>query len=84
MAIVVFGGAVLLGLFSAKVGSFIERKVDSIYPLSYVSMNRGDEIVAEEITRGTRGAVLGAVASLVLAVVINVVSNYLSLQIGIH
>lgn len=84
LMISVFGFAYVLGGLSSKLGEWMESSVDSIYPLSYVSLNRGDEnVVAEHIRRNKRGY-LSAFAFCISGLAINIVSSVVAVWIGIE
>ncbi|MBY3220280.1 hypothetical protein [Rhizobium laguerreae] len=82
-AIFIFGFAYVLGGCAAKIGDFVEQSVDSINPLSFVSLNRGDDKLATETRQQNRGGSISAIVGVAVAVVVNVFSSYIASYLGI-
>ncbi|NTG48457.1 hypothetical protein G6M04_13780 [Agrobacterium rhizogenes] len=82
-SIFIFGVAYVLGGLAARLGKWVEESIDSIFPISYVQLNRGDEKIAREITTDNRSGIIKASVGILIAVAINVFSSYLAAKIGL-
>lgn len=83
-----------LGIFSFSVifvasgiayllGKWAERSADSVQPISYLKLNRGDERAYTEAVLGNRNSIVGFILSSTLMIALNIASAYLAFWIGV-
>lgn len=84
LSLIAFGGAYLLGGIGFRLGREAERKVDMIFPPSYVCLNRGDDDVAQLQASENRRGAIGALVSLAAALLFNVIGSYLAYLLKIN
>lgn len=82
-AIVAFGGAYLLAMIGEKTGSAISIAIRRIHAKSYLRLTRGDELVADELSKSNRASWLKAAVSLLVAISTNVAAAWIASKLGI-
>lgn len=80
---VAFSSILVASNITGKLGQLVDRWITISQDLSYVKLNRGDEIAIENFNKGERFRYIKIGASIGLAIGLNVFANYISKLFGI-
>ena len=81
-SIVAFGTLYFAVLVAAKMGSISEEAIDSYHPLSFVKINRGDDVAITEFKCSNKKILIKLLQSSVFALAVNIIALYVTDLLG--
>lgn len=83
VSVIAFGAVFVVSGIAGRFGAEIGRELDSIQPLSYLKLTRGDEKAIEDLEEGNSKNKRKSLINIGLTVALNLVSTWLAYKIGI-
>jgi len=83
IAVVAFGTVFIVSGIAGRFGSEIGRSIDSIQPLSFLNITRGDQKAISELEDGNKKNRRKSFLNIVLTITLNIFSAWLAYNVGI-
>jgi hypothetical protein len=83
IAVVAFGTVFIVSGIAGRFGTEIGRSIDSVQPLSFLNITRGDQKAISELEDGNKKNWRKSFINIALTIVINIFSAWLAYNVGI-
>lgn len=78
-----FGSVYIVGKFADFIGQSIYSSLRYLYPLSYLQLNRGDELAIEEHKKRNKKRIINSIINASVAIFLNIFAAYIATKLGI-